>query len=177
MLRLLILRHAKAARPAGIRDLDRPLTPRGRSDAIHMGEYLKAEGLIPDLALVSPSARTQETWSGVRQALGQVPSRSEPDIYEAPPNRLLALVREAGSTACVLLVCHNPGGAELARMLVRPGSGGSDIRAMSEAFPTAALAEILFETQQWTGIAIGHGRLERFVTPAQVAGRNGENED
>ena len=63
MRRLLLLRHAKTERAeAGERDRDRKLTNRGRNDAPVIGTFMAKHGLVPDLALVSPAARAQETW-------------------------------------------------------------------------------------------------------------------
>ncbi len=94
MLRLLLLRHAKAAWPPGVLDADRPLAPRGQEAAALMGHYIKRECLAPDLALVSPARRTEETWEIVRPIIGEVRSRSEGRIYEAPVARLLTVLQE-----------------------------------------------------------------------------------
>src|SRR5438094_761470 len=66
MDRLILLRHAKAENdaPSGD-DFDRPLAPRGRREAAAMAGQLAALGIRPDLALVSPSLRTRETWEAV----------------------------------------------------------------------------------------------------------------
>ena len=77
MRRLLLLRHAKAERLqlAGS-DQNRPLTERGRSDAVRVGAYLARHAFVPDGALVSPSARTRETWSLVAKAFTKAPLRA-----------------------------------------------------------------------------------------------------
>jgi len=63
MRRLMLLRHAKTERAEpGERDRDRKLTKRGRTDAPLIGAYMVRHGLTPDLALVSPAERAQETW-------------------------------------------------------------------------------------------------------------------
>jgi phosphohistidine phosphatase len=167
MRRLLLLRHAKAARGRG-GDIERPLKRAGRQASSRLAAYLAEAQLRPDLALVSPSRRTQETWRLVQPALGDVPMRAEPRLYMAPANRLLTIIRDAGDASDTLLVVgHNPGLEELARVLVRD----SDRHAAPEAlasFPTAALAVIDFEAESWRDIAPGSGRLERFVTPRSL---------
>ena len=56
MRRLILFRHAKAEpRAAGEDDFDRPLSPRGRADAVLVGRALADAGFAPDLALVSPA--------------------------------------------------------------------------------------------------------------------------
>jgi phosphohistidine phosphatase len=165
MRRLMMLRHAKSARPAGVADVDRPLAPRGREAAARMGAYLRGEGLFPDLALVSSSQRTRETWDIVGSALDAVEARFDSRIYEAPPERLLAVVREVEpDVRTLLLVGHNPGFEDLALRLVGHGDRSASER-LSEKFPTAALAVIDFDGESWAEVAARAGRLERFVTP------------
>jgi phosphohistidine phosphatase len=55
MRRLMLLRHAKSdwSAPGG-RDLDRPLSARGREAAPKMGAYMARHALVPDLIISSP---------------------------------------------------------------------------------------------------------------------------
>ncbi|WP_375465023.1 histidine phosphatase family protein [uncultured Methylobacterium sp.] len=169
MRRLLLLRHAKSDRPAGVPDLDRPLNPRGRTAAPRMGAYLADEGLRPDFALVSPSLRTRETWEAVRAALGEIPSRIERTIYEAPAAALRDTIRAAPEAArTLLLIGHNPGIQDLAHALAARGSHAARDRLATQ-FPTAALAVIAFEVETWDAVGRGGGRLERFVRPKDLA--------
>jgi phosphohistidine phosphatase len=165
MPRLLLLRHGKSAWPDGMDDLERPLTTRGRNASRRMGRYLADERLVPDLALVSPARRTRETWSLAQDALGDVPMRSEPGIYEAPPDRLMGVVKgvepEVGT---LLIVGHNPGLQELARLLL----GHEDRYAHGTTiakYPTAGLAVIDVPVRAWHELSPRSGRLLRFVTP------------
>ena len=172
MRRLMLLRHAKAAPPDGLADLDRPLTKRGKAAAARMAAYLEAEQLFPDLALVSPARRTRETWDPVPSRLSDVPVRFESRLYEAPAERLFALVREVEpGVRGLLMIGHNPGFEDLAKLLVGYGDRYAFAR-MGQNFPTAALAVIDVDGEDWSGLKPGSGRLERFVTPNSL----GENE-
>src|SRR6202000_265017 len=74
MRRLMLLRHAKTERAdPGDRDRDRKLMKPGRSDASMIGVYMARHGLVPDLALVSPATRAQETWRLAAAAFPQAP--------------------------------------------------------------------------------------------------------
>lgn len=168
MLRLLILRHAKSDRPPGVGDLERPLNPRGRAAAPRLAAYLADEGLRPDLALVSPSTRTRQTFEPVREAFGEVPARFERGLYEAPASALLAVIRAVAEPAERLLVVgHNPGLHDLADALAAEGSSPPR-RLLAQEFPTAALAVIDFEAPSWSAIAWGGGRLERYLRPKDL---------
>jgi phosphohistidine phosphatase len=174
MRRLMLLRHAKAAPPDGLKDLDRPLAKRGKAAAERMAAYLADEQLFPDLAVVSPARRTRETFAPVASKLGEVPVRFEPRLYEASAERLLAVAREAEpGVAGLLMIGHNPGFQELARMLVGYGDRYAFAR-MGQKYPTAALAVIDFDGEDWRGLKAGSGRLERFVTPASL-GADGDD--
>lgn len=172
MRRLILLRHAKSDWPDGVSDPDRPLAPRGQEAAPKMAAYLAAEGLIPDRVLVSPARRTQETWDLVRPALGSVPDETVPQIYEAPVSRLLDVVKaipdEAGTT---LMIGHNPGFQDLARLLGKPGEAR---RALTKKYPTAAIAVIDLPVESWARVEAGEGTVERFVTPKSLG--HGEDE-
>jgi phosphohistidine phosphatase len=168
MFRLILLRHAKSDSPGGVLDIDRPLAARGREAAPRMGAYLKDEQLFPALALVSPAKRTRETWDLVQPALGEVETRFEPRIYEAPVARLLTIVQEVDpSVRTLLMVGHNPGFEDLARLLVGHGDRYAFAR-MTQKFPTAGLAVIDFPVESWPEVEPRGGRLDRFVTPKSL---------
>ena len=167
MRRLLLLRHAKAerAKPNG-RDRDRVLEDRGRADARKIGRYLARHGLVPDRALVSPSARTRETWALAAEAFDRPPAASfEDDIYESSPQAILQTIQAGGAGARTLLVVgHNPSMQELAALLIAAGDV-EERRRLNEDFPTSALAVIGLAAGDWHGLRAHAGRLEHFVTP------------
>lgn len=169
MLRLLLLRHAKSNWPDGVADRERPLSSRGRENAPVMGRYMAEEGLLPDLALVSPALRTQETWRLVVPMLPQRPAvRTEPRIYEAPHRRLLEVVREIeGEVGTLLMVGHNPGFEELAALLTGQGDRHAAARMMDK-YPTCGLAVLDFAVGDWRDVTPHGGTLDRFVTPASL---------
>lgn len=172
MRRLILLRHAKSDWPDGTSDVDRPLAPRGNEAAPKMAAYLAAEGLIPDRVLVSPARRTQETWDLVRPALGTVPDETVPQIYEAPVSRLLDVVHAIpDEVATALMIGHNPGFQDLARLLSKPGEAR---RALTKKYPTAAITVIDLPVDAWGKVEAGEGNVERFVTPKSLG--HGEDE-
>jgi phosphohistidine phosphatase len=140
---LVILRHAKADRPGGVPDIERPLTSRGHADAAVAGAWLATRGYRPDLVLCSPSRRTRQTWHGVAVALkGEPPVvRYENVLYEDGPGHLLDLVRGAGSEfGTVLVVGHNPTVSLLSAVL-DPAEGHD-----SDGLRTSGIA-----VHQWDG--------------------------
>lgn len=171
MLRLLLLRHAKAARARpGERDHDRRLAERGRDDAAKIGAYMAKHGDLPDRVLVSPAARTRETWSLAAAAMhGRPQVAFDERIYESTPQALLAVIRETGrQDRTLLMVGHNPGMHELAVQLVATGDIETRQR-LHEDFPTAGLAVIEFALGDWDRLHPQAGRLERFIDPRAIA--------
>lgn len=138
---LILLRHAKAERPDGPVDIDRPLTGRGRADAAAAGAWLAARRHAPDLVICSPAKRTRQTWHGVAVGLaesgGAGPAvRYERRAYDGDAADLLALVRAAGDAVGTLLVVgHNPSVSMLSAMLDPRGESGD-----SDGLRTAGLA-------------------------------------
>lgn len=171
MLRLLLLRHSKAAPPVAGGDVQRPLDPRGRKDALRLGEYLRTEDLVPDIVFVSSARRTLETWEIAQRGLAaRIPAEEKKNLYLAESHTLLRVVKEAPAYIRRLLVVgHNPGIATFAVELARTGDARA-LTSMNMKFPTSALAVIDFEGQSWVQVDFDSGRLDRFVTPASLDG-------
>ena len=170
MRRLMLLRHAKTERAEpGERDRDRPLTKRGRADAPLIGAYMARHGLVPDLALVSPAKRAQETWQLVATAFAKPPkAANEERIYNADPQSLIRLIAEARGAQALLVVGHNPGIHDLAVGLI--ASGEAEVRErVSEKLPTSGLVVIDLAVDDWPLVRPHAGRLERFVSPRLIA--------
>lgn len=170
MRRLMLLRHAKTERPEpGEPDRGRKLTKRGRTDAPVIGAYMARHGLVPDLALVSPAVRAKETWELIAACFAKAPKvASEERIYNAGPDRLMALIAETRGTRSLLVVGHNPGIQELAVQLVASG----DVQArerVTEKLPTSGLVVIDLPFDDWSRLRAHAGRLERFVSPRSLA--------
>jgi phosphohistidine phosphatase len=171
MRRLMLLRHAKTERAEpGERDRDRKLMKRGRSDASMIGAYMARHGLVPDLALVSPATRAQETWLLAAPAFAKAPPMLTNDrIYNADTEKLLGVVGEARKDAHSLIVVgHNPGLHDLAMLLIASGEVKARER-IDEKLPTSGLVVIDLPLDDWSLVQAQAGRLERFVSPSVIA--------
>lgn len=170
MLRLAIVRHAEAVPLAEGGDIERPLSASGQAMAERMGRYFRDSGFEFDLALVSPSRRTRETFDGLQiGAEKKFPVDYVPAIYNAGLETLEAILAEVDKDVkFLLLVGHNPGFAELADSLAAKGKK-SDLARMREHFPTPCLALIEFDVKSWKKALPGEGKLELFVTRGALA--------
>ena len=90
MHQLILLRHAKAAASAADgSDHARPLTDAGSVAAAGIGRAMRQAGLAPDVVLVSPSQRTQQTFAALETAgvWAEWPNvESLPALYMATPH-------------------------------------------------------------------------------------------
>lgn len=155
---LVLLRHAKSAWPPGVADHDRPLSKRGRRDASAVGQWLRHQGALPDVALVSSASRTTETFELVAGALRPPPRQIvTEEIYRAGTGDLLDLVRGlADDVSTALIVGHNPSIATLAALL--------DAEAGELPFKTSSVA--VFDVgSRWADTTPGAARLVTSATP------------
>jgi phosphohistidine phosphatase len=170
MRRLMLLRHAKTERAGpGERDRDRELVKRGRADAAVIGAYMAHHGFVPDLALVSPATRTQETWTLVAAEFAKAPRIVRDErIYNATTETLIGVIGATRKAASLLVVGHNPSLHDLALQLV--ASGDLEMREqLNEKLPTSGLVVIDLPLDDWSDLHPHAGRLERFVSPRLIA--------
>lgn len=164
--RLILMRHAKSAwDDPRLPDHDRPLNQRGRLAASLMGAWLADQGWRIDLALLSSSARTRESWARIAPMLqAPVEARVLPELYHAEPDTLLQAVRGLPETVgCAVILAHNPGLEAFLGLLPAAHGGGQRPPRM----PTAATA-VLSLPAPWADAAYGAARLEAFEQPKSL---------
>ncbi len=172
MKNLILMRHAKSAwDDPHQKDIDRPLSARGRKAAPRMGAWLAEEGYRPDVVLCSTARRTRETLELLKPHLPQnVTVEFSGGLYLAPPREMLTEIGKVAATAqAVMLLGHNPGIGSLASLLA--GSGGDEkaLGAMHGKFPTAAIAVLGFNVGKWSEVAPESGILRAFIRPRDLA--------
>ncbi|MGW4031834.1 SixA phosphatase family protein [Streptomyces sp. NPDC004838] len=165
-LRLIVLRHAKAAWPDGVSDPERPLAPRGRRDAPAAGRRLREAGWIPDLVICSPARRTRETWELVAPELGAAPAVIyDVRAYDADGSQLLTVLRDVPSQCrTLLLIGHSPGVQDLTLALTRDAAADGDLIRARDKFPTSAIA-VLELPGPWRSLTPAGCLLVAFAVP------------
>jgi phosphohistidine phosphatase len=174
---LWLLRHAKTAAdpPKGGADFDRRLTPRGRRDAVALGELIGSDGAglgqpgvpLPELALISPAARTTATAELVLANL-DTPPRTElvPAFYQADPEEILDQLRDLDeAVASVMVVGHNPTAHALAQGLITKKDGAGRDLATRRGFPTCGLGIYVFDVAHWRDVGRHTARLAGLYIP------------
>ena len=171
MLTLILLRHAKAVASSSD-DFARDLTAEGRAAAQRAGASFLQSDLVPDLAIVSPSARTRQTFEALQAACGTpIASRFSQTLYNATERQIRDDVRDlAGRAIRVMVVGHNPGIMEAALALASRDAG-ANLAKLRERFPPCAYAVLTFKAVAWADVATGCGRLDLFTVPEDLAAR------
>lgn len=154
MTLFVLVRHAKAERPAGVADIARELSDRGRIDATLVGRHLGANLPIPAAVVTSPARRAHETARIVIEAAGwDVAASIDPRLYHGGVGDLLDVLAEQTSGP-VLAFGHQPVWSATVAALTNEAVG----------MPTSAAACI-------DGVAApGRGVLRWLVTPADLGG-------
>lgn len=169
-LKLSILRHAKASRDGvALADIDRPLTPRGHTNATAMGQWMSSAGLAPSRILCSNARRTRETLDLVLPQLADKPKIEHlAELYLAGPLLLLKHLHAVKKRdAHILLIGHNPGLHALALELIATGPM-ERIATLGRKLPTSGLVVIGFDVPAWTDVLAGTGTLVSFTTPKDL---------
>ncbi len=163
-MKLIVMRHAKSdwSTSAGS-DHARPLNPRGQDSARKLGEWLRAQGHQPDLALVSTATRTRQTFDLLH--LPDLRTQYVDVMYHAPAEVLFdTLMSATGET--VLMVGHNPGMAEFAARIVAAAPQHDRFRD----YPTGATLVVEFPAHKsgWAGLEWHNGNARDFVIPREL---------
>ena len=162
MRTLILLRHAKSDYPAGVEDIERPLSPRGERDAVAAARWLGACFPEVDEVVVSPARRARQTWSAVADEVCAQRVREDGRVYADWGARLGDVVADLDPAArTALIVGHNPGIEDLAAQLAR-GADSSCATRMRRKYPTAGIA-IFGLPEAWSGFA--DADLQMFSVP------------
>lgn len=170
MKTIILLRHAKSSwGDSSVEDFDRSLNQRGERAATLVGQFLRHEGLHPDLILCSAARRTRETLVRVQGAmLDDATTLIERELYLASANTLLERLRKVSDESeRVLIIGHNPGLEDLAALLVEP-KGSPFEEKLALKYPTAGLAVLTFDIGRWHDLKKKSGHLDLFATPRDL---------
>ncbi len=134
-----------------------------------MRAAMRGRGLAPEVVLVSSARRALQTLEAL-EPWDDMPLIEPMDsLYMAGPEQILAALRQLGPTVrSVMVVGHNPGLHETARLLA-DGRGGEAEAAMRADYPTACLTEFTIPGG-WDTLSPGTARVRLFLTPRALAG-------
>lgn len=170
MKHLLIMRHAKSSwSDENLVDIDRPLNQRGRLASVLMGQWISELDLAVDHVLLSPALRVQESWENVHPMLPKTERvvESKERIYMGRPDDMLTLLRDLPSQSDVcLMIGHQPGLSALVRRMTG-GTASSASRSFSH-FPTAAVALLKLDIDEWSDLRASGAEYKIFACPKEL---------
>ncbi len=142
MKTLILVRHGKAVREWDApSDFARGLIERGVNNSLATAERLKTECGALELALVSPAARSKQTWMAMETIWPAQSVIYDDDLYLAPPEVIYERVSRHGAdpSGVVAVIGHNPGLHDFALQLSAAPSEHDQAatQRIAEGFPTA----------------------------------------
>ncbi len=164
MKSVIFFRHGKSDWDAEYGpDHDRPLAKRGIKAARKMGKYLAETDQLPDLVITSTAERARRTATLAHEAGDWDASvRETRQLYDTSTSTVVDVLNELpDDVSTVVLVGHEPVWSMSIGML----TGGSVVH-----FPTAAMARLDFEVDQWTEVGYGRGKLAWLTAPKSLPG-------
>ncbi|MFM8542984.1 MAG: SixA phosphatase family protein [Chakrabartia sp.] len=171
MKTLILFRHAKSGWDAPVdRDFDRPINARGIQGAQMIGQHLRERECAFDHVISSPAVRCTETLDALWEGYGEILHPNwDRRIYLASGATLLDVVQDLPDSAERVMMCgHNPGLEDLILTLV-PDKAGDPLRdAVEEKFPTAAVATLTLDVDQWRDAGRGKAQFTQLVRPRDL---------
>jgi len=160
MKRLTLVRHGNAEwKNPHMDDSQRPLNKRGIKEAESIARRLLELDWIPDVLVSSPAARTRATAEILAKIVMPKRLKYEERLYLAPVDDILAVIRTADPFVThLMLVGHNPGISEAAKLLAANGT----INELS----TACACSIVFKSKVWREIGPDAAFESSYEAPA-----------
>lgn len=146
-------------------DIQRRLAGRGRRDATAAGRWLAEQGIAPDLVVVSPATRAQETWDAIAPALAVKRRSTDNRIYDNTERSLRELIAETpDDVRTLVLVGHNPSMHGLAITLSDGTGDAAAETAIRSDYPTCGIA--VFDVDgAWPDLELGDATIRAFEAP------------
>ena len=153
------MRHAKSDWANNSPDIDRPLNKRGKKAAPFMGEELINRNKIPDLILSSPAKRARCTAERVIEVINYKKELVVvKDFYFGHMANIIGTINSiSNDNNIIMIVGHNPIWEDLIMSLINTKN--------YIVMPTAAIASLIFETDDWQNIKENSAKLEWIITP------------
>lgn len=156
--RITLLRHAKAVPDERGDDHGRILAPQGRDAAVALGDWLRANDLLPELVLCSTAARTRETLAALNEIL---PTELHKNLYLASAGDMFALLQKADDAVRhIMVIGHNPGMHALAATLAGDYVREADADAVVHRYPTCGLVSMSVPAPHWSDLAPQSGTVD-----------------
>lgn len=155
MKQLILVRHAKSDwEDEAIKDIDRPLAPRGYDAAYRMSKWLKQKVNVPQLFISSDATRALSTAMIFAREM-EFPTNELvvlPQVYESTAKTLKDVILQIDSKIdSAIMFCHNPGITNLVNELT------DDL--FFDNLPTCAVVALNFDVKSWKEVVNQKGKI------------------
>ena len=157
MQNILVMRHGNASQLPGQSDWDREISVLGKMEIEKSASELKERNLKPDLVLVSPIKRAQQTFEILQSHFKTNLTKYDSNalIYTAPLSGILSEL-EAYDESSILLIGHQP--------LLGDFIHHSLSKRMMVEVPTASVTSLVFPA----GFKSGKAKVEWQILPGHL---------
>ncbi len=158
---LYLVRHSKSSwKDLSLKDFDRPLSKRGKKDALLMADYLTKKKVDIDLIISSPAKRTLETSNILTQKISfSKKVQLEQLLYQASLKNIFSVIMKIDEQfQNIMLIGHNPALTILANYLLKENI---------DNIPTSGIVAIKF-VFEWKNISENCGTLLFYDYPKKL---------
>ena len=169
MLHLYVMRHSKSSwSDPSLDDFDRPLSKRGKNNAKLICEFFIKKNLKFDLVYCSSSKRTIQTLNILSEKISFKKIIKKKALYHASEDEIIHILKQTGDNyKTLLLINHEPSMSELInRICLKENS--DQFENLKRKFPTAAVAEVNFNFNDWEKLSKVKGKLISFIKPKDL---------
>ena len=163
MLNLYVMRHSKSSwNDHNIEDFERPLSNRGRNDIKLIIAFLKKKKITFDLAYISSSKRTKQTFKILKSDISCKKIIYAKKFYLCSESFILNAIRKTKKKyKNILIVNHEPCCKNLVLKLIKKNK----LSFINKKFSTSAIAKLVFSIEDWENLKNYSGNLTLFKTP------------
>ena len=163
MLNLYVMRHTKSSwNDHNINDFERPLSNRGRKDIKLIITFLKKKKITFDLAYISSSKRTRQTFKILKNDISCKKIIYAKKFYLCSESFILNAIRKTKKKyKNILIVNHEPCCKNLVLKLIKKNK----LSFINKKFSTSAIAKLVFGIEDWENLKNYSGNLTLFKTP------------
>ena len=168
-LMLSAMRHAKSSWDfPDLDDHDRPLNKRGVNSAKLICEFFIKKKLKFDLVYCSSSKRTIQTLNILSEKISFKKIIKKKALYHASEDEIIHILKQTvDNYKTLLLINHEPSISELInRICLKENS--DQFENLKRKFPTAAVAEVSFNFNDWKKLSKVKGKLISFIKPKDL---------
>ena len=166
MLNLYVMRHSKSSwNDNNINDFKRPLSSKGRKDIKFIIKFLKRKKIKFDLAYVSSSKRTKQTFKLLKKKIKIKKELISKKLYLSDENKIFNIIQKTKKNyKNILLINHEPACKNLVNKLIKKNY----FLFKEKKFSTSSIARITFSKKKWKKLNERSGKLVFFKRPIDL---------